>query len=419
MEKILLLGSEARESAFAWSLLRSPQLETLYMTPGNYPGTIHATGVDPLDFESVRDFVIRHEVTMVIPGTEEIIAEGIADALADLPVRVVAPDKESARLEANKEFAKEFMGDNGVPTPRWMSVTADTLDEGLSFLNSIHPPYVLKANGLASGKGVKIIESLPDAIDTLREMLDGMYGDASKTVIIEEFIPGRECSVFLAVNGEDYRILATARDYKRIGDGNRGPNTRGMGSVSPAPFADNAFLEKVEQTIVKPTLAGLKEAGLPYRGFLYLGIIETGGVPLLLEYNVRLGDPETQAIVLRIKNDMVDVVRAIADKDLERLEIELSPDPSVAVVLAAPGYPGEIETGNPISGFTAAAETGVEVFPGNVGMDAHGNMVTLGGRIATVAAQGPTIEEAAEKAYKGLSLISSPGAFSRSDIGKD
>ncbi len=418
MEKILLLGSGARESALAWSLLKSAQLETLFTAPGTYPGAIHATGLDTKDFGQIRDFVTKHGVTMVVPGPEEIIAEGLADALEDLPVRVVAPDGVCARLESDKEYAKEFMSDNGIPTPRWMSVTSETLDEGLSFLNSIHAPYVLKANGLAEGTGVRIIESLPDATDTLKDMLDGLYGEAARTVIIEEFIPGRECSVFLAVNGEDYKIIGTARDYKRVGNGDRGPNTRGMGSVSPAPFEDNDFLEKVEQTIVRPTLSGLTEAGLSYRGFLYLGIIEIGGIPLLLEYNVRLGDPETQAMVLRLETDLIDILRAITDNTLDRLEIRMSPDIAVSVVLVSPGYPGEVETGNSIGGFADARATGAEVFPGNIGKDGTGKLITLGGRLATVAAVAPDAEEAIEKAYQAISCISSPGAFHRSDIGR-
>lgn len=418
MEKILLLGSGARESALAWSLLRSPQLETLFTAPGTYPEAIHATGLDTHDFGQIREFITKHGVTMVVPGPEDIITEGLADALADLPVRVVAPDSNCARLEADKEFAKEFMSDNGIPTPRWMSVTAETLDEGLSFLNSIHPPYVLKANGLASGTGVRIIESLPDATDILKEMLDGLYGDASKTVIIEEFVPGRECSVFLAVNGEEYKLLGTARDYKRVGNGDRGPNTRGMGSVSPAPFEDSAFIEKVEQTIVRPTLSGLTEAGLSYRGFLYLGIIEIGGIPLLLEYNVRLGDPETQAMVLRLETDPIDILRAISDNSLDRLEVNMNDNTAVSVVMVSPGYPGVAETGNHIGGFAEARKTGAEVFPGHIGKDGTGNLVTLGGRLATVAAAAPTLGQASDKVYEAISHITSPGAFYRSDIGR-
>lgn len=419
MEKILLLGSGARESALAWSLLQSPKLDVLYTAPGTYPGAIQATGVDPDNPELVREFVEKHGVTMVVPGSEEIIASGIADALEDLPVRVVAPTGKAARLESDKEFAKEFMGDYGIPTPRWMSVTSDTLDEGISFLNSLQGPYVLKANGLAQGKGVRIIDNLADALDMLRDMLDGLYGEASSTVIIEEFVPGRECSVFLAVNDGEYKILATAYDYKRVGEGNKGPNTGGMGSVSPAPFADEAFIEKVEQTIVRPTITGLMESEIPYRGFLYLGIMEIGGIPLLLEYNVRLGDPETQAIVPRLWTDMVDVMKGIADNEVTSLDFDLDPDPAVSVVLAAPGYPGKVETGNPVRGLTAARETGALVFPGQIGKDGSGNVVTRGGRIATVAAKGRTVMEAADKVREAISHIVSPGAFYRSDIGRD
>lgn len=419
MEKILLLGTGARESALAWALLRSPRLETLYTAPGTYPGAIQATGVDPMDPQQVYDFVVRHGVTMVVPGSEELIASGLADALEDLPVRVVAPSGEAARLETDKEFAKEFMSDYGVPTPRWMSVTSDTLDEGLSFLNSIHPPYVLKANGMAQGRGVHIVDNLADACDLLRDMLDGLYGESSHTVIIEEFVPGRECSIFLAVSGESYKILASARDYKRVGVGNRGPNTRGMGSVSPASFADKEFLEKVEQTIIRPTLAGLQDKGLPYRGFLYLGIMEIGGIPLLLEYNVRLGDPETQAILPRIQSDVIDVMKAIADNRVDELEIELSPDPAVSMVLAAPGYPADPELGNPVSGLSAALETGALVFPGEIGKDGTGKLVTRGPRIATVASVAPTVQEAAAKVRDAISKLQSPGAFYREDIGAD
>lgn len=419
MEKILLLGSGARESALAWSLLKSPRLDTLYTAPGQYPGAIQATGVNPAEPEQVREFVDRHGVTMIVPGSEDIIASGLADALEDLPVKVLSPAGRTARLESDKEFAKEFMGDYGIPTPRWMSVTQDTLEEGISFLNSLPGPYVLKANGLAEGKGVKILDNLGDATDTLKDMLDGMYGEASRTVIIEDFVPGRECSVFLAVSNGEYKILTTAYDYKRVGEGNRGPNTGGMGSVSPAPFADDSFLEKVEQTIIRPTLAGLEEEGLPYCGFLYLGIMEIGGIPLLLEYNVRLGDPEAQAILPRLKSDLVEVMRSIADNEVSSLEFELDPWPGVSIVLASPGYPTRTETGNPISGLTAARETGALVFPGRMGKDSLGKLITLGGRILTVSAVAPTVADASEKAREAISLISSPGSFFRSDIGKD
>lgn len=419
MEKILLLGSGSLESAIAWSLLQSPKLETLYTAPGIYPGAIQATGVDPMDPEKVRDFVIRHGITMVVPGFEEVIASGIADALEDLPVRVVAPSAETGRLESDKEFAKEFMSDHGIPTPRWMSVNTDTLDEGISFLKSIQPPYVLKANGLVQGQGVHIVESLPDATDLLHDMLNGLYGSASETVIIEEYVPGRECSVFLAVNGDKYRMLTTASDYKRVGVGNRGPNTRGMGSVSPALFADDEFLEKVEATIVRPTLAGLREKGLHYRGILYLGIIELAGIPLLLEYNVRLGDPETQAIVPRMETDMIQILKAIADNRLEELEIKFSSDIGLSMVLAAPGYPVQPELGNPVSGLGAARETGALVFPGNIGKDGTGKLITRGPRIVTVSATAPTVAEAAEKTREAITKIVSPGAFFRPDIGSE
>ncbi len=419
MEKILLLGSGARESALAWGMLQSPKLDKLFTAPGMYPGAIQATGLDPMDIEKVRDFVVRHGITMVVPGYEELIASGIADALEDLPVRVVAPTAEAGRLESDKEYAKEFMSDYGIPTPRWMSVSADTLEEGLAFLKSGQPPYVLKANGLAQGIGVHIVESLSEARDLLRDMLDGLYGEASQTVIIEEFVPGRECSVFVAVNGDKYKILTTAQDYKRVGSGNRGPNTRGMGSVSPAPFADDAFLEKIESTIIRPTLAGLRDKELHYSGILYLGIMEIAGIPLLLEYNVRLGDPETQAIVPRLKTDVIEIMKAIADNRLEELKVEFTDNVGVSVVLAAPGYPSAPEVGNPVTGLGAARETGVLVLPGEIGKDGTGKLVTRGPRILTVADAAPTAAEAAEKIRAAISKIESPGAFYRHDIGAE
>lgn len=415
---ILLVGRGGRESAMAFKILESPRTETLYMAPEAVEGAV-SLEIDPHDFQALAEAVTEHGIDMVVAGPESPIVDGIADALEPTGAKIIAPNADCARLEGSKEFAKEFMSTYGIPTARFMTVTTDTLDEGLSFLDSLKPPYVLKADGLAAGKGVLIINSLADAKDTLSDMLEGMFGEASETVLIEEYLSGRECSVILAVDAEDHLILPPARDYKRNMSGDTGPNTAGMGAVSPVPYADDDFMAKVEKRIVIPTLRGLREEGLDYRGFMYLGLMEIDGEPVLVEYNVRLGDPEAQAILPRIESDFIDVLEGIADRTVGIKKLKVSQDACVAVMLTAEGYPGKVRRGDEISGISEARQTGCIVIPGQMKTDAEGHSFTDGGRVLTVAALGVNIGDAALKAGIGASKITFEGSYFRDDIGAD
>lgn len=414
---ILILGRGGRESALAWKLLQSPRVARLYIAPDTLPG-VEAAPVNPLDFDSVNRFVKENGIDMVIPAGEDAIVAGIADAFETEGVKVIAPSAECARLEGSKEFAKEFMSRHAIPTARFMTVTPEWLDEGLSFLESLEPPYVLKADGLAHGKGVIIRDNLADAKDTLTDMLDGMFGSASSTVIVEEFMAGQECSVFLAVDGEDYLFLPEAKDYKKIGEGDIGFNTAGMGAVSPAWFADGEFMRKVEKRIVEPTLRGLAEEGLDYRGFLFLGLMNLDGEPVLIEYNVRLGDPEAEAILPRIESDLVDVLEGIADRTLALKRIETSEKATAAVVLASQGYPFTPLTGQSVEGLRETSGLNL-VFPGDILFHPDGSAVADGGRVVTVCGIGDTLPEAIENALSGAEMISFEGKYLRKDIGQD
>lgn len=416
--KILLLGKGGRESALARKILESPRTERLYMAPAAIEGA-EAVAVDPLNFQGVADAVEKLEIDMVVPVGAAPIVAGITDWLEETGVKVIAPSEACARLEGSKEFAKEFMADNAIPTARFMTVTSDTLEEGLSFLDSLRPPYVLKADGLAMGKGVLIINSLADAKDTLTDMIEGMFDEASETVLIEEYIDGRECTVTLAVDGEDWLMLPVAHDYKRNLSGNIGPNTPGMGSVSPVSFVDADFMDKVKKRVIRPTLRGLKEAQLDYRGFLYLGLMELDGEPVLVEYNVRLGDPETQAILPRIKGDFVDILEGIADRTVGLKKIQFYPIACAAVVLTAEGFPGTVRRGDIVTGILEAEAEGCKVYPGQLSYDDNGKIYTDGGRVLTVTATAPTMAEAAAKATSGASAIVFDGAYFRDDIGRD
>lgn len=422
---ILLLGKGGRESALAWKLMKSRRLRQLFTAPMQTSGAVFAEGVDPMDFESVRHFVETNDIDMVVVGPENPIVAGIADALGD-SVKVIAPNADCARLEGSKEFAKEFMSEMAIPTARFMTVTHDTIEEGFGFLDSLKPPYVLKADGLAGGKGVLIIDQLDEAKDALREMLGGLFGRASSTVVIEEFLDGRECSVFVAVDGEDYVVLPVARDHKRVGDGDTGPNTGGMGAVSPVDYAGPEFMEKVERQIIRPTLRGLKERNMDYRGFLFLGLINVGGEPLVIEYNVRLGDPETEAIMPRIESDLVDILEGIADSTLALKRVSISPQASAAVVVCTQGYPGPSNDGGPIGGITVrpgenvvTSAPDVLFFAGAAGPSGPDSLTAGKGRVGAVVAMAPTPQEAAAKGMAAAGDVSFAGAFFRHDIGHD
>ena len=408
--RILLLGSGGREAAMAWKILQSPRTEKLFVAPGNAGTADHNVSLDPMDFDAVEQFVEQNSVDMVVVGPEQPLVAGIADRFAGSGVKVIGPEAKGAMLEGSKEFAKEFMFSHGIPTARFMTVTTDTVDEGYNFLESLKPPYVLKADGLAAGKGVIILQSLADAKDTLADMLEGMFGQASSTVVIEEFLSGIECSVFVATDGEEYRILPVAKDYKRIGEGDTGPNTGGMGAVSPVPFADGEFMDRVERSIVQPTLEGLRADGIPYSGFLFIGLMNVDGYPMVIEYNVRMP---------RIKSDLVDIFEGIADKTLALKKLETDPRACVTVMTVSGGYPDAYEKGKEISGIEKAEGEECILFHAGTRADQLGRVLTSGGRVLACSAFGADISEAAGKALRGAEAIEFEGKYFRRDISAD
>lgn len=415
--KILLLGSGGRECAIAWKISQSPRLEHLYVAPGNAAQYGTNVALNPMDFDAVKEFVDANAIDMIVVGPENPLVEGIYDYFADHSVKVIGPSKEAAQLEGSKEFAKEFMFRHHIPTARFMSVTAETIEEGYHFLESLKAPYVLKADGLAAGKGVIILDSLADAKDTLSDMLEGMFGGASATVVIEEFLSGIECSVFVVTDGEDYRLLPVAKDYKRVGEGDTGLNTGGMGSVSPVPFADEAFMEKVVKNIVEPTLKGLKEENLEYRGFIFLGLINVEGDPMVIEYNCRMGDPETEVVMPRLKSDIIDLFEGMADQTLSIKNVEFDERAAVAVMLTSAGYPGDYEKGKVITGLDKIGEC--LAFHAGTKENERGEVLTNGGRVIALVAYGNDIADAAQKAKAAAAIVDFEGKYLRNDIAND
>lgn len=415
---ILLLGNGGRESAIAWKLVQSPRLNKLYVAPGN--GSLFGEPVELniLDFESIADFCATHAIDMIMVGPELPLVKGIADYFADSHIKVIGPGSAGARLEGSKEFAKEFMSRHAIPTARFMTVTAQTADEGRSFLRSLKAPYVLKADGLAAGKGVLITHDLDEAISMLDSMLGGLFGQASATVVIEEFMSGIECSVFVATDGEDYVILPPAKDYKREGEGDTGLNTGGMGAVSPVPFADEAFMSKIERNIVIPTLAGLKAEGIPYSGFLFIGLMNVEGEPMVVEYNVRLGDPETEVVMPRLASDLIDLLEGIADSTLAIKKVLVDERAAAAVMIVSGGYPGKYATGKVINGLSKCPEA--IIFHAGTRRDPdEGVVYTAGGRVLATMAYGDDLPQAVENALDQARLIDFEGARFRADIGRD
>lgn len=419
---ILLLGSGGREHALAWKIAQSKLVEQLYIAPGNAGTSQVGTNVNisAEDFDAIKDFTLSNGIDMVVVGPEAPLVKGISDffkndaQLHQIPV--VGPSKFGAQMEGSKEFAKQFMMRHGIPTAAYQAFTKETLQDGIAFLRTLKAPYVLKADGLAAGKGVLILPTLQEAEKELTEMLNGMFGAASATVVIEEFLSGIECSVFALTDGKDYVILPEAKDYKRIGEGDTGLNTGGMGSISPVSFADKSFMQKVEERIVKPTIDGLHQENIDYKGFVFFGLIKVNDDPYVIEYNVRMGDPETESVMLRLENDLVALFQATFNGTLKSQIIRHDPRYAVSVMLVSGGYPGDYEKGKVISGLDEVTDSLV-FHAGTTQKD--GAVVTAGGRVMTVSSYGKTKDEALAQSFIGAQKINYEGKYFRRDIGFD